>query len=42
MMQEVYWEMFGREKFNQNLLALLTEITHRLIALEEAVKVVKE
>ncbi len=31
------WELYQRKKFNEDLLELLTEIVHRLIAIEEKI-----
>ena len=32
------WELYGRKKFNDDLLELLTEIVQRLIVIEEKIK----
>lgn len=29
------WELYQRKKFNEDLLELLTEIVHRLVAIEQ-------
>jgi len=41
MSTDIMYELYGRQQFQEKLLELLTEITHRLIAVEQCVRDLK-
>jgi len=41
MSHDILYELYGRQQFQNSLLELLTEITHRLIAIEKTLEALK-